>query len=374
MTIKEARELFPYIKTGKIYFNHASTGPVSTRVLSAVNGHLLNASTHKIDDFPTIISTVEETKKELGAYLNCRPERIAFLDNTTNGINVIANSIEWKRGDRILLNDAEFPANVYPFMNLKKKGVEIDFVKSINGAASAEQIIDAVTDSTRLISISFVQFLSGYRVDLGKIGRVCREKNIIFSVDAIQGMGALRIDVEQDKVDFISSGTQKWMLGFQGMSFIYVSEELQKKMSPAYMGWLSVKDAWNLLDFNLEPKDSAELFQTGTINTLGVFALNASLKLFKEFGYDNVEKNVLDNSEYLIHHLKRVGVIPMNDVKRENLSGIVTFKHSGIQAVYERLVEENIICAVREDALRIAPHFYNTEEDIDKLILVLSGQ
>jgi cysteine desulfurase / selenocysteine lyase len=238
MTITEVRELFPYIQTGKIYFNHASTGPVSSRVLTAVNRHLLNASTHKIDDYPTIISTVEETKRELGAYINCNPERIAFLDNTSNGINVLASSIDWKSGDRIILNDVEFPANVYPFMNLKKKGVEIDFIKSENGAASAEQIIDAITDSTRLISISFVQFLSGYRADLKKIGEVCREKDIIFSVDAIQGLGALRIDVERDKVDFISSGTQKWLLGFQGMSFIYVSDQLQKKMSPG-LHWLA---------------------------------------------------------------------------------------------------------------------------------------
>jgi cysteine desulfurase / selenocysteine lyase len=128
-----------------------------------------------------------------------------------------------------------------------------------------------------------------------------------------------------------------------------------------------------MLDFNLDLKDTAERFQTGTINTLGVFALNASLKLFKEFGYDNVEKNVLDNSEYLIHHLKRIGIHPMADVKREFLSGIVTFRHPEAKAIYEKLERENIICSIREGALRIAPHFYNTEEDLNKLILVIIG-
>jgi cysteine desulfurase / selenocysteine lyase len=371
MNIEEVRELFPYIKSGRIYLNHASTGPVSSRVLSAVNGHLLNASTYKIDDFPSIMNQIEETKILLGEYINCSPARLAFLDNTSNGINVLANGINWKEGDRIILNDAEFPANVYPFLNLRKQGVEIDFVKSINGVAAADDILNAITNSTRLISVSQVQFLSGYRVNLRKIGEVCRKKNIILSVDAIQGLGAIRIDVEKDMVDFISSGTQKWLLGFQGMSFIYISEELQKKMNPAYLGWLSVKDAWNLLDYRIALKDTADLFQTGTLNTLGVFAFNASLKLFKEYGYDNVEERVLNNSEYLIHHLKRMGVTPMADVIRENLSGIVTIKHKKAEQIFERLEAEKITCAVREGALRIAPHFYNTEQDVDKLLLVL---
>jgi cysteine desulfurase / selenocysteine lyase len=371
MNIEEVRELFPYIKTGKIYFNHASTGPVSERVLNAVNAHLLNASTHKIDDFPTIMKTVDETKLLLAEYLNCSPERLAFLDNTTNGINVLANGLEWNKGDRILLNDLEFPANVYPFLNLEKKGVEVDFVKSHNGVVTAEDIINEIKDSTKLVSISQVQFLSGYRADTDKIGAVCRNRNIIFSVDAIQGLGAVRLDVGKDNIDFIASGTQKWLLGFQGFSFIYVSEELQKKMTPAYMGWLSVKDAWNLLDFHLTPRDTAEVFQTGTINTLGVFAFNASMKLFKEYGYDNVEKNILNNSEYLISQLKSINIHPIADVERKNLSGIVTFIHPDAQRLYERLQKEDIICAVREGALRIAPHFYNTKEEIDRFVLVL---
>jgi cysteine desulfurase / selenocysteine lyase len=366
MNIDEVRDLFPYIKTGKIYFNHASTGPVSKRVLSAIDSFLLNASEGKIDDYPLILKTIEETKNELGSYLNCTAERIAFLDNTTNGINIIASAIEWKRGDRILLNDVEFPANVYPFLNLRKKGVEVDFVKSHNGVVTAEEMLEAVTDNTKLISISQVQFLSGYRVDLKIIGEFCRSRNIIFCVDAIQGLGATRLNVQEEKIDFISCGTQKWMLGLQGLAFIYVSEELQKRMSPVYAGWLSVKNAWNLLDFNPDPKESAELFQTGTVNTTGIFALNASLKLFKEFGYEQVEQCVLDNSEYLVDSLENMGIAPMFSEERKYLSGIVTFRHENASKILEEMEKLNIICAVREGLFRIAPHFYNTKEDIDK--------
>jgi cysteine desulfurase / selenocysteine lyase len=371
MDINEVRELFPYLKTGKIYFNHASTGPVSTRVLESLNAFLRNASEGKIDDYPTILATMQETKQELGNYLNCSPDRIAFLDNTTNGINIIASGIEWKKGDRIILNDAEFPANVYPFLNLQNKGIEVHFVKSKNGSASAEDIIEAITPSTRMISISQVQFVSGYRVNLQKIGKICREKGIIFCVDAIQGLGALRIDVEKDMIDFIACGVQKWMLGLQGLSFIYITKELQDKLNPAYIGWLSVNDAWNMLDYKLDLKESAEMFQTGTVNTLGIFSLNASIKLFNEFGYENVENNVLNNSEYLIKRLQKSGIDPLVTGDRKYLSGIVTFRHPHHQNIYEALEQENVICAIREGSFRIAPHFYNTQEEIDRFIEIL---
>jgi cysteine desulfurase / selenocysteine lyase len=371
MNISEARKLFPYLETGKIYLNHASTGPVNLRVIGVINDFLINASENEIDDFPAIMKEFSDTKKRLGEYLNCTPDRLAFLDNTTNGINVVAAGIDWKNGDHILLNDVEFPGNVYPFLNQQKKGVEVDFIKAHNGIVTAEEVIDAIKDSTRLVSISFVQFLSGYRADMKKIGEYCRSNGIIFCVDAIQGLGAVRLDVEKDKIDFLSCGTQKWMLGLQGMSFIYVSRELQRNMTPVNVGWLSVNDAWNLLDFNMSLKESAELFQTGTINSIGVFALNASLKIFEEYGYDSVEKNVLDNSEYLISRLKSIGIDPMVDEEKKYLSGIVTFRHDDAQMLYNKLEQHNIICSVREGALRIAPHFYNSREEIDNLIEVI---
>lgn len=371
MDIQEARELFPYIKTGKIYFNHASTAPQSIRVLSALTSFLKNASEGNIDDYPFVLKTIEETKAGLADYLNCKPEQIAFLDNTTNGINVIAGSIDWKEGDRIVLSDAEFPANVYPFMNLRKRGVEIDFVRSRDGAASADDILDAVTDSTRMIAVSQVQFLSGYRVDLTLLGKECRKRNIILSVDAIQGLGAVSVDVQKDNIDFLSCGIQKWMLGLQGLSFIYVRKELLQNLIPSNIGWLSVKDAWNLLDYNLDLKETADVFQTGTINTAGLISLNASLKLLKEFGYDNVEKCVIDNSLYLTEQLKAIGIKPMSDCGKKFLSGIVAFRHPDAQNLFEYLEKKNIICAFREGSLRIAPHFYNTREDIDRFINIL---
>ena len=369
MNIEKARSYFPYLKNGKIYFNHASTGPLPVPVLQQIKKVLFEMSESNIDNYTRLLAVIKETKQDLGGLINTKPERIAFLDNTTNGINVLAQGIEWKKGDRVLLNDLEFPANVYPFLNLQKDGVIIDFVKSQDGIVSAEDVIENIKPETRLVSISQVQFLTGYRANLEKIGNVCRDKGIIFSVDAIQGLGAVRLDVVKDKIDFLSSGTQKWMLGLQGMAFIYVSEKLQEMMIPSNVGWLSVEDAWNLLHYDLTLKKTADCFQGGTLNTIGIYALNASLKIFTEFGFDAIEQKVIENSTYLISKLEEINIKPiLSGVDKKNLAGIVSFKHDESQKIFDALLKENIQCAVREGMIRLSPHFYNTNEESDKII------
>jgi selenocysteine lyase/cysteine desulfurase len=296
--------------------------------------------------------------------LNCTADRIAFVDNTSNGLNILAQGIKWKKGDSIILNDLEFPSNVYPFLNLEKEGIKVEFVKSKNGIVSAEDIINAIKPSTRLISISYVQFLTGY-----KFGVVCREKGIIFSVDAIQGLGAFTLDVEKSKIDFISCGTAKWMLGMQGLAFIYVSDKLQQQLEPKYVGWLSVENAWNHLDYNLKLKKTADAFQSGTINALGVFGLLPSIKLFADFGYRNIEERIVENSTHFILKLLEIGIHPiLENCGRENLSGIVSFKHRNSKMIFEELKKKEIFCSVREGMVRLSPHFYNTLEEIDFVV------
>ncbi len=229
MNITDVRNNFPYLNNDIIYFNHASSGPISLLVANRLTELLKEKSEDKIDDYISFLKVLEETKDLLAEMIHCNADRTAFVDNTSNGLNILAQSIDWKKGDKVLLNDIEFPANVYPFLNLKRFGVEVDFVKSENGIVTAEQVIQSITPQTKLISISFVQFLSGYKVDLEKIGNHCRANNIIFCVDGIQGIGAMQIDVTKCKIDFLACGTQKWLLGLQGLAFIFVDNELQKK-------------------------------------------------------------------------------------------------------------------------------------------------
>lgn len=366
MTLQEVRELFPHIKNGKIYFNNAATGPFSKNVLKTVNEYLLQRSETDIDNFPELIKAVVETKNYLSKMLKSSSDRLAYIDNTSNGMNILAQGLKWKRGDSILLNDIEFPANVYPFINLEREGVEVQFIKSKNGIVSADDVINSIIPNTKLVSISFVQFLSGYRVDLEKIGNVCREKGIVFSVDAIQGLGAFTLDVEKCKIDFISCGTAKWLLGMQGLAFVYVSEKLQQMLQPKYVGWLSVEDAWNILNFNLKLKNTADAFQGGTINALGVFGLLPALKLFADFGNENVEKRILENSIHFTKRLIEIGIHPvLENCEKENLSGIISFKHEKANHILDELRKKEIYCSVREGMVRLSPHFYNTFEEID---------
>lgn len=369
MNLEEVRQQFPFIKNGIIYFNHASTAPISLSVREKLCELLKDKSENNIDDYSNFLKVYEETKSILGKLINSHSDRIAFVDNTSTGLNILANGLKWNPGDRILLNDIEFPANVYPFMNLKKYGVEIDFVKSKNRIVTAEDLIENIKPETKLISVSFVQFLSGYKIEIEKLGKFCRDRNIIFSIDGIQGIGAINFDVQNFYVDFLSCGTQKWLFGAQGLAFIYLSEELQRKISPTYLGWLSVENAWDLLNFKMELKSTANVFQGGTLNTIGVYIFNTSLKLLKDFGFDKIEERVISNTKYLRKRLNEIGISCLIDEVGETyFSGITTFKVDDSESLFKYLENKKIICSLREGFIRLSPHFYNTFEDIDVVV------
>lgn len=369
MNISEIRSYFPYVDNKIIYFNHASTAPMSKLVIERINEILLERSESKMDDYQSFLSMADETKHLLANYLNTEKDRIAFTDNTSNGFNILAQGLKWEKGDKIILNDIEFPSNVFPFMNLMKKGVELKFIKSHDGIISAEDIINSADNNTKLISVSFVQFLSGYKIDLQKLGDFCKEKNIILSVDAIQGLGALQLDTKKCNIDYISCGTQKWMLGLQGMAFIYVSSSLQQKIEPAFIGWLSVENAWDLLKFDLSLKKSAAVFQTGTVNALGIYVLNTVLKKLEEFGFMRIENRVIDNTLFLREKLRKNGLhLYPHQLEEKYFSGIVTFKHSDAQGLFNWLSERKIVTSLREGMIRLSPHFYNDEIDVEKVV------
>lgn len=367
--LSRAREYFPHLNKGIIYFNHAASGPVNTNLRDELNSLLKESSEGSIDDYSSFKEKVDDSKILLGEMLNCSADRIAFTDNTSNGLNILAQGVRWKKGDRILLNDVEFPANVYPFLNLEEQGVKVEFVNSKDGLVTAEDVIEAVKPGTRLISISYVQFLSGYRIDLKKIGKFCKENEIIFSVDAIQGLGAVTLDVKECNVNFLSCGTQKWMLGVQGLAFIYIEEDLQNKIKTVPLGWLSVNNAWDFLDYKIDLRSSASRYQSGTLNALGIYAFNTSLKLFKEFGFKNIEQQIISNTLYFNKLLADVGIEPvLLNYPEENIAGIVSFKSDKSEKIFNHLSEKNIICSERLGYIRLSPHFYNTKSDINKVV------
>lgn len=363
------RKLFPHIEDRITYLNHAAISPLSTPVTEHVRNYLKNRSSGSIDNFKNLEDQYFTTKNKLARLLGTGTERIAFVDNTSNGLNILANGVQWKQGDRILLNTMEFPSNVYPFMNLRRHGVVTDFVEPEDHTIPLERIIAAVTPHTRLISISHVQYLNGFLSDLGALGSFCREHGIIFSVDAIQSAGAVPIDVESMKIDFLASGSHKWLMAPEGAGFVYVTEEMQNRIQQVYVGWTSVSDYFERMrDFKLELDPTARRYENGVLNSAGIIGLGASLDVLLKAGIENIREHILDLTDHLIARLDERGIEYITPADRSERSGIVSFKPLDVDVLLQVFSKRKVHTAVRGESVRVSPHFYNTIEEIDILV------
>ncbi|HZK76823.1 MAG TPA: aminotransferase class V-fold PLP-dependent enzyme, partial [Candidatus Kapabacteria bacterium] len=258
MTLEQARKEFPHTMSDMVYLNHAAVSPLSFRVRDAVDRYQTRRALKGIEPYPWILKTIQETRELLAQMMGASADQIAFVMNTSDGINILAQGIDWQPGDHVLINDLEFPANAYPFLNLRRRGVEVDVIQKNpllkkEGAGSMsdhaggysitqEDIKDHLTPKTKLVSLSHVQFATGAKADLTAIGKLCRERDILFAVDAIQSLPHTSLDVERDKIDFLACGGQKWMMSDAGIAFIYVSDRALERMHQGYLGWLSIEN------------------------------------------------------------------------------------------------------------------------------------
>ena len=368
-----ARALYPHTAQGKLYFNHAGTGPLSTRVVAAMTDYLMRRSQGDLDTYQSDLPMVKECRGFVQKLINAAsPDRIAFSSNTSDAINIIASGIPWKSGDRIVLNNLEFPANVWPYLNLKSLGVHIDEVKSADGRLTPDMVQKALRPRTRLVALSAVQYLSGHRADIGTIGEICQKHGIIFAVDGIQAVGAVRIDVQKMKIDALSAGSQKWQLGPHGTGFLYLTEELQSIIRQTSLGWLGVADPWEFSNFDQPLASTARRYEGGSLNMPGLWGLHASLATLIEFGPEPIEEQILELSGRLISGFRNItGVNVVTAEPPAERAGIVTIEPpSGVdsQQVYEMMAERAMTIAVRQGKLRYSPHFYNTVQEMDSAI------
>jgi cysteine desulfurase / selenocysteine lyase len=369
-TLQNVRSLFPHLSTGRVYFNHAATGPLSSRVTEAMQRHLFDRSAGTLDTYETDIEMVGQLRSRVAALVNApSPDRIAFPPNTSEGIAIVATGLPWHAGDRVLLNSAEFPANVYPYLALRRAGVELDFIRCRRGEVTPEMIESALTPKTRLVALSAVQFLSGYRADLAAIGDVCRRRNVVFAVDGIQAVGGVRVDVQAMKIDALAAGAQKWQLSPHGAGFLYVSEELQSRITQSHIGWLSVDDPWQFYNYDQPLASTARRYEPGTLTIPSLWGMHASLGLLLEVGLPAVEESVLANSGRLVEALCDIGGLELHtpeDPARR--AGIVTIGFSGgsdPRRVFVGLSRAGILVSLREGLIRFSPHFYNTPSEIE---------
>jgi cysteine desulfurase/selenocysteine lyase len=367
MTLDALRAQFPHT-THTIYLNHAATGPLSRPVLDAIEAFVAQRHEGAIENYYAFQPVVEETLARLARLLGTQPERVAFMPNTSYGLSLLAEGLAWEPGDRIAVPACEFPANVYPFMNLERYGVVVDFISHRDGTIALEDVEAALHPRTRLLTLSWVQFLSGFRADVAAVGALCRDRGVLFSVDAIQGLGALRLDVEACGIDFLACGSHKWLMGTQGFGLLYVTEALQEQITPP-AGWLHGPVDWdNFFDYRLAFHPDARRYHLGTLNNLGIAALHAALGLYFEAGPAWCEAQVLDRARALADGLVRQGLARYGTGDPAHASGIVTVRHAAPEALFEHLQARNIAASLRNRLLRFAPTYYNSPDEVDRTL------
>ena len=372
--IDKIREEFPVTKKW-IYFNHASVAPISRRVSRAMRRLLMDVETNGAVHSQRWNEMYRRARRSAAQLLNCMRGEIAFVKNTTEGILIVANGIRWERGDNAVIASKEFPANVYPWLNLRHRGVETRFVEEREGRISVEEIQAAMDERTRIVSLSSIEFASGFRNDLDRIGRICQERQVLFMVDAIQSLGAMKLDVHGSRIDFASADAHKWLCGAEGSGIFYCSRKAMKKIDVVNLGWAGVLNPGDYLNYDMTLQRDARRFETGTFNTVGIYGLKAAIDLLLEVGIEEIEARVLALTDRLCGSLNERGYTVFSSRAPNERSGIVSFfseRHES-QRLFELLLENNIIAAVRDGKVRVSPHFYNTEEEIDRLLKVLPG-
>jgi selenocysteine lyase/cysteine desulfurase len=359
------RSEFPHIERGMIYLNHAATGPWSRPLLAMVERFARASSEGPIELYPEAMQILAELRGMAAALIGAEPECVAFAQNTSDGLNILASGLPWREGDEIVIPDREFPANVYPFLNLERRGVRIVWVPQRDGVVALEDIARAITPRTRLVAVSWVQFLSGFAVDLAALSALCRERGVLLSVDGIQGVGAMRLDLAATPVDFLSAGVQKWQMGPQGVALVYVSRPLQERLEQAYAGWLAVVHAWDFFHYEFIPHPDARRYEGGTYNTIGLYACHGSTSLLHRAGMEFVERRVRENASYAWRRAAEAGYALLTPEDPARRAGIVSFRHEAADGICAALQERGIVVSSRSGFLRISPHFYNTADDID---------
>lgn len=367
-----ARALFPATER-YTYLNHASLAPLNRRAADAMRRWIADWEARGTKAMPTP-ETLDAYRARAAALLNAHADEIAFTRNTTEGLLLVARGIDWRSGDNIVTAETEFTANVYPWKNVEPEGVTVRRVPARGGRIQVEDLLAAMDRRTRLLAISFVEFYTGYRNDLVRLGEACRRRDVLFCVDAIQGAGVLPIDVEAMHIDFLSAGGPKWLLGPMGAGLFYCRRERLDVLDPRFYGWMSTADPEDFFDYDQPLSPTATRFEPGTLSWPSLVGLMESIALLQEVGIERIAEYVLDLTGELIAVLRARGYELVTPVaRRAERSGIVTFRHPDLpsEALFARLDAAGVVVSLRGDAIRVSPHFYNTWEDVAHLLEVL---
>ncbi len=358
------------------YLNHAAVAPWPKRAAEAVKAFACENLHQGARDYPRWVQLEHRLRGQLQTLLNAPGKGdIALVKNTSEALSFVAMGLDWTEGDEVLISDEEFPSNRIPWEALAPRGVRLRQV-SLNGADPEGALIEAMGPATRLLSISSVQYASGLRMDLARLGRACRERGILFCVDAIQSLGAIELDVQAIHCDFAMADGHKWLLGPEGLGVFYCRREVRDRLHLTQFGWHMVEALGDYDRADWMPASTARRFEPGSPNTLAQHALSASLELLLEVGLGRIQEALQQRTAYLI---QSIGALPgarlLSPATPERRAGIVTFSFAGIdsQWLYQRLMQAGVVCAARGGGVRWSPHFYTSQEVLDRALGILRG-
>jgi selenocysteine lyase/cysteine desulfurase len=357
------------------YLNSAAVSPMPTTAIEAINVQLNDVASYGSAHYQDWVDTKDRCRTLIATMLNVGPDQVAFLRNTSDGFASIANGLKWQTGDNIVSFANEFPANFYPWRRIRDEfGVELRLAAEHEGRIDTDELIGLIDSSTRVVTISAVQYASGFRADLMRIGEAARAVDALFCVDIIQGFGAMPFDLPAQFVDAACGASHKWLCSPEGCGIMYLSDRARERVQPTLVGWISVETPWDFADREQSVKPTALAWESGTGCSSLFYGLEQSLKLLHGCGADNIERHLADLTDNLCDSLAGKDYELVSSRKPGEKSAIVCIKHRGglhPNQIATGLESEKIIISPRGDRLRIAPHFFNNIEDIDRLVAAL---
>ena len=371
---EQLRALFSITKRA-VYLNHAAVSPPSITTIAAVEAQLADVRENGSINFRSWLVVKERARQLAAGMLGARPEQVAFMRNTSDGLSTIANGLAWQPGDNLVTFRNEFPSNIYPWLRLRDTlGVEVRFCEERNGRIDLDEFIRLIDPQTRVVAISQVQYASGFRADLERIGRAARRHDALLVVDVIQAMGVIPTDVHAELIDAAAGAGHKWLLTPEGVGILYLSDRARERLEPTLVGWISVPEPEDYDNFEQGWKPGALAWESGTGPMSLIHGFESSARFLTEIGVEAIARYLEELTDYLCQELQSRDYDIISSRLPGEKSQIVCIRHKGrLTAVdlYRHLRKRDIVTAPRGDRLRIAPHIYNNKGEIDSLLQAL---
>lgn len=356
------------------YFDHAAVAPLPTPSQEAVLRWAQQACEHGDVHWPQWAQRVEDLRRAAANLLGATPEEITLLRSTSEGVNLVAEGFPWRPGDNVVTLADEFPTNQYAWLNQASRGVETRRIATPSGEIELDAIAQACDDCTRIVTISWVSYCTGRRFNLDQLATLVHDKGALLFVDGIQGLGVLPLDVRQTPVDFLAADGHKWLLGPEGAGIFFIRREHLDLLRPIGLGWNSVVDAHDFAKIELALKTTAERYEGGSQNMVGMAALASSVELLLGLGQAALAERILETTDVACERLQSIGAQIVSDRRPGRESGIVVFDMPGRDPVElrQKCLREDVVLSCRSGKLRIAVHGYNNLEDLDRLVEALA--